>query len=142
MKRDIKFRFWIEKEKKMCDWEVAKKECDRLSLLSLEGFIPMQYTGLKDRNGKEIYEGDILMALQKEQGSNDGIKIKDIVIWHKGGFECFSRPLQSGYTHDNYDLYKFMWCSFGSINRRNEYYQIDEIELVGNIHENIDLLKI
>jgi hypothetical protein len=40
MKRELKFRFWIEAVKKMSDWETAKKECNRLSLLSLYGWIP------------------------------------------------------------------------------------------------------
>jgi hypothetical protein len=58
--REIKFRFWVEKAQKMSDFETAKKECDRLSLLSFEGFIPMQYVGLNDIDGKHIYENDIL----------------------------------------------------------------------------------
>ena len=69
MSREIKFRGW--------DGEALRElDPDRLSFYLKMGLTVNQYTGLKDRDGKEIYEGDIL-----EYEAYDGSIRSLVVTW-------------------------------------------------------------
>jgi len=85
-------------------------------------FVLMQYTGLRDRNGKEIYEGDIIKVIKDE--INGECEYYE-VVWNNewGLFECVDAK---GNPCD-YEL-NFPWP-----NKR---------EVIGNIYENPELLPL
>jgi len=118
---EIKFRaFVLEKmyEVKKLIWE------ERLYIITSGGFIDqgdkntflMQYTGFKDRNNKEIYEGDILQWYLTDETTPNGIHV---VKWEE--FNC---------GHNGY------FTGYGLINDVTNIMQI-----IGNIYENPELLK-
>lgn len=61
MAREIKFRVW-DGEGKMLTWEQVKHHGAGWLLNQSQVKKPMQYTGLKDRHGREIYEGDVIRS--------------------------------------------------------------------------------
>ena len=86
-----------------------------------------QYTGLKDENGKEIYEGDIIdFSYDMFVGNFDTFIAKGVVVFDEGAFyvELFENERTT--KDEAYLLY--------SINT-------DTIEVIGNIYENKDLLE-
>lgn len=78
-----------------------------------------QYTGLKDKNSKEIYEGDILEFTESHWFSY-GIKYKGVVKYSDLGFVV--------YTLD--DKFELGWISYNKT-----------LKIVGNIHDNPELIK-
>ena len=84
-----------------------------------------QYTGLKDKNGREIYEGDIVLA-PEWFGS-----LKCICIYQQ---ENTVNPIQ-GFGLYSYDSY------FRKYNTLVESDEWDEFEVIGNIYDNPELLE-
>ncbi|CEQ10668.1 phage protein TIGR01671 [[Clostridium] sordellii] len=122
--RDIKFRIWDNEEKTMIEnkdiYALDFRKDIYFSSVMVDGIITeddyklMQYTGLKDKNGKEIYEGDIL-----DYGESGKYK----VVFSKSTFKIQKVNNSKG------DLYLLEDCWF------------DESEVIGTIYENLELLK-
>ncbi len=100
--REIKFRAWNPKTKVLHSWETIVTKWDNeeftgLFLIPQDKFYKlMQYTGLKDKNGKEIYEGDIIVYLV--------IKYKSVVEWEHGGFGFIGADGEPMYTEEDFEV--------------------------------------
>ncbi len=128
--REIKFRSWDKKEKKMCNESlmIGNIGLGEGSVIITEDvkkgneLIWMQFTGLKDKNGKEIFEGDIVIH---KNGYKYIVEFSEInAKW------CLVQPrkedgnvLEGVYTGgiDGQDIWR---C-----------------EVIGNIYENPELLE-
>ncbi|EAC5134656.1 hypothetical protein FON07_01865 [Listeria monocytogenes] len=119
--RKIEFRAW-DKEVKEMDYNPSVIEIwqnkpinEQFRLESEEKLVWMQYTGLKDKNGKKIFEGDIVDISVYDRLDWSSIKGKVVFLngaWLVEDVGHFAITLQS---------------------------ETNEIEIIGNVHENLGL---
>lgn len=83
-----------------------------------------QFTGLMDKNGKRIFEGDIIRHY--DDNPYAGIEEKGVVFWDEE-FLCFRRTSNGGFHHGKVDTYR--------LSAKCDY------EVIGNIHDNPELLR-
>ena len=120
--RPIKFRAWNMPDKVMVDLKKLTPlaldpeiNMDGLFIPFDEKYVLMQFTGLLDRNGKEIYEGDILRGKRYDK---DGV---GVVRWEDSGF--WMDGDENFYAYDE------------------EGFPNEGSEVIGNIYENPELVK-
>lgn len=128
--REIKFRAWLKEDKKMVNVEtmdftdksiqyLKKSEINNAYILrrvSFDDVELMQYTGLNDKNDKEIYEGDILFFRDENT--------KYVVVWQDAAFIIKSIEIRK-YSEEMCWLDDTEICC----------------EIVGNVYENKNLLE-
>jgi uncharacterized phage protein (TIGR01671 family) len=131
MNREIKFRAWDKITNKMCylndpHWSLSLQfGKDGLGVYNLQNgsggdeYELMQYTGLKDKNGKEIYEGDIVCGYPSSHPHKEmAYLFDDVVEWDE-----------------------WRWSPFYSKDEEYGWYA-PRCEVIGNIYENPDLLPV
>ena len=124
MNRPIKFRVWDKRETKGIHTQNMLYDAQLHDFwedfVDYPGYELMQYTGLTDKNGKEIYEGDIVKFSRLFEKERQIKELKSFVRFDEGQF--------------GFDLIGF----------NDMFFTLSDecgIEVIGNIFEHAELLK-
>ena len=129
--REIKFRAWNLKRKEMNTNQrnVLGNMASYGDEGKYEGHIVMQYTGLKDKKGKEIYEGDILKG-KSWMGDCKGV----VRFSPAQGYRTIMQGTsQQSYLPEERRTYPLVGQTVGAS-------RFKTFEVIGNIYENPELL--
>ena len=119
--REIKFRAYQPEAKgdlKWWSWQELRESDLNTIFRHPEKYHLMQYTGLKDKNGVEIYEGDIIVGTYKDMGTDTGL-----VVFKGCGFKVEIPNVGDDELVD--------WERYS-----------DSIEVIGNIYDNPEMLEV
>ena len=137
--REIRFKIWDKTRNKMltsnCGAFLLTQEGNAVfhqngnnpleALIEQIDYEVLMYTGLKDKNGTEIYEGDIIRTHEN--------RIQK-VIWHNNGFKL-EYKFKRSYRGESY------WETRKDIELSETNNKRWGIKVIGNIYENPELLK-
>ncbi|MGC2982438.1 YopX family protein [Enterococcus faecalis] len=131
-----KFRAWDKNTNDMVDVKTIDLEKDGSigCIVDYNGInldvsecVLMQYTGLKDKNGVEIFEGDVVKVTDGESEEDSYISI--VKNYSNEGYPAFDIEYPPTYHYDSNVLSAIMCNVF------------ETIEVIGNIYEDGDLLN-
>lgn len=133
MGRELKFRFYNLKSNKMILGESGK--FNSKDLIETDKWKVMQYVGIKDLNGVDIYEDDILEIYEEDEDSCCGnvIKYKVKIFWDR--YQSTYRFNDGKYYVLGNAPYINLYATLSNFRNRCEF------KVIGNIYENINLLK-
>ena len=129
--RSIKFRAWDKTEKHMYNWSnLLNQNLKNIFTIPDQcGYKIMQYTGLKDKNRKEIYEGDIAKITEKKNIlKHKVIPMKPIIAEISWSEEYLAYILITTSAKDAFE-------------NLADYLEEYDIEVIGNIYDNPELLE-
>lgn len=125
MSRPIEFRFWHKANEEMFNDMQALDGQDINDIFLDEDFVFMQYTGLTDKNGKKVFEGDIICQ-------NDSSKKRYSVVEFCSHLKSASRDSPSTFNTGYYA------CTQGGYKLGFQ----EGFTVEGNVYENPELLNV
>ncbi len=128
--REIKFRVWSTKNNKAI--MIPLTFFNAGDLIQEKDWIVMQYTGLKDNDDVEIYEGDIVRGRYENE--------VEIIVFGNIGYDGKWNGL-TGFTLKSWESKHWETHESDGFYELEYHFEPEELEVVGNIYENPELLK-